>query len=242
MICSSGKGWRWQNRDEKETLKNLSSFYSLDQEPSGSILMSCSGCFFFLRCLQWSPDLEGLWLWVLWEKRWGKNCSTAACPAGLVCPLAGCSSPVQSVWKRLFLVFPFQNFWPTHSYPTLVCPFVSPCFIFIFRRIIWLERAGVPEALHHLFSPPQAFLSQESFPFHPLSTIWKIFSGNCLPDTAVPLLPHLLCCSFSGCKRSIFKLSPIVRTDILLSGNCWTKNCCWEGRLSLWIKIFPSRT
>lgn len=211
-------------RNEKEILKNLSSFYPLDQEMSGCIFISCSCCSFSLQCLQWSPDLEGLWLWVLWGKGWGKNCSTAACPAGLVCPLPGCSSPVQSVWKRLFLFFTFQNFWPTHSYPTLVCPFMFPCFIFIFRRIICLEIAGVPEALNHLFSPPQAFLSQKSFPFHPLLTSQKIFSGNYLPDTAIPVLPHLLCCSFSGCKRSIFKLSTTVRTDILLSGNCWTRN------------------
>lgn len=177
-------------RNEKEILKNLSSFYPLDQEMSGCIFISCSCCSFSLQCLQWSPDLEGLWLWVLWGKGWGKNCSTAACPAGLVCPLPGCSSPVQSVWKRLFLFFTFQNFWPTHSYPTLVCPFMFPCFIFIFRRIICLEIAGVPEALNHLFSPPQAFLSQKSFPFHPLLTSQKIFSGNYLPDTAIPLLPH----------------------------------------------------
>lgn len=52
-------------RDEQEIVKNLNSFYPLDQEPVGSIFSSCSDCFFSLQCLQWSLDLEGLWLWVL---------------------------------------------------------------------------------------------------------------------------------------------------------------------------------
>lgn len=64
------------------------------------------------------------------------------------------------------------------------------------------------EALHHLISPPQAFLSQESFPFHALLARQKIFFWEFPSDTAIPFLPHLLCRSFLSAKGTFSSWLP----------------------------------
>lgn len=78
------------------------------------------------------------------------------------------------------------------------------------------------------FSVPEEF-SFPSSSHQPEDFFWELPSWYCHSPFATlkevfPHNTHLLFCSFSGCKRSIFKLSTTVRTDILLSGNCWTRN------------------
>lgn len=231
---------QWKTLEE-EIAENL--FYPLDKTQEDQ--------YFLFPRLLFAMVLEGLSLWVLCLSPGGRewmrsNCSMILHPAGLGYPLAGCSPPIQHVWKKQF--FLFQNLWPTHSYSTFVCPFEYPCFIFIFWRSRCLERELVclkcsiishlisSHLSHHLISSAKDFLSQKiPFPFS--SHQPDYFSGRCLHESANPFLPYL-----PDCKKRIFKLVAIVRFFKPLSGNCWTRKGCWEDRLSLQTKIFLLRT
>lgn len=129
-------------------------------------------------------------------------------------PLAGCSSPIQQVWKNQF--FLFQNFWLAHSYSTLVCPFVYPCFIFIVWRsrclegeLVCLKCCTISSHLQRIFCLRRIFLS--FFLSSPRFFFWGLPSRICQSLFAISTV-------FPGCKRRIFKLVAIVSNDKLLSG------------------------
>lgn len=242
--CPTGKQLEWAQI--KATLRQSSGKHwrrKLQKTPSTLWIRPSRTHFFLLLRLLFAMVLEELSLWVLCLSPGGRewmrsNCSMILHPAGLGYPLAGCSSPVQHVWKQQF--FFFQDFWPTHSYSTLVCPFMFSCFVFIFWRIRCLERelgcltcCIISSHLRRLFCPRRVFFSILFSPDRFL--FWELPPRICQSLFAIYAV-------FPGCKKRIFKLVVIVRIDKLLSGNCWTRKSCWEGRLSLQAKIFPLRT
>lgn len=177
---------------EEEIAENSS--YPLDKTQQDQF-------FLFLRLL-FEMVLEGLSLWVLclspggreWMRskcsmRSNGQCSMILHPTGLGYPTAGCSSPIQNVRKKT--VFPFPEFL-TNSFPLHTCPFVYPCFIFIFWRSRCLERelVGLSATSSHLTSKGFSVSGEFSFPFS--SHQPDSFSGNCLPESANPFLPYLL--------------------------------------------------
>lgn len=193
---------------EEEIAEN--SFYPLDKTQQDDF-------FLFLRLL-FAMILEGLSLWVCVLSPGGRewmrsNCAMILHPAGLGYPLTGWSSPIQHVWTKLF--FLFQDFWLTHSYSPLVCPFVYPCFIFIFWRsrclegeLMCLKCCIISSHLQRIFCPRRVFSILFSLPRF---FFWEMPSRICQSLFAISA-------EFLGCKKRIFKLVAIVRIDKTLSG------------------------
>lgn len=134
------------------------------------------------------------------------------CPCCWACVLT-CWMPFCPIClENMISFFLFRISDHLSSTPLLfVCAFVVPCFIFIFRTISCLERAGVSEALHHLVPSPRGLFCPRGIFLSMLSHQTEDFFWK-LPS--IPFLPHLLCCSFPGCRGSVFKLAATVRTDI----------------------------
>lgn len=90
-------------------------------------------------------------------------------------------------------VFPFPGFL-TNSFILHTCLSLHVLLLclYILENQVFGERAGMSEVLHHLISPPQAFLSQESFPFHSLLTSQIPFLGIASQNLPIPFC-HICC-------------------------------------------------